>query len=300
MNHLQKIFMIGCAILMLKSVGVLCDVQKREYAADEDSTMDGIKDVVHEEDKHPEEVNTHKPIFSLPPFHIPLPQFSFPHISLPQFHLPELPQLHLPEVPKPFQRETITATETIYVETTKKVTRHPICVTAYGPKPPCLEAAHHEALNELENNMDEMYIHEKALFIEPTKISELPSVRSTASLEGTADSLPYEDAAAVEPSHEGRKRDGRYLVSHPKFRFETPQNQDSEKKVAGFLKSTHYVTKTLYVTKIEKTLDHRVTATLVAKNCLPTEPRIPFCDPLHPVNEGAHVDWKDSTGDDQE
>lgn len=57
------------------------------------------------------------------------------------------------------------------------MTRHPICVTAYGPKPPCLEAAHHEALNELENNMDEMYIHEKALFIEPTKISELPSVR---------------------------------------------------------------------------------------------------------------------------
>lgn len=42
---------------------------------------------------------------------------------------------------------------------------------------------------------------------------------------------------------------------------------------------THYKTKTLWVTKVEKVLDTRVTATLLAKNCVPTNSHIPLCSP---------------------
>lgn len=42
---------------------------------------------------------------------------------------------------------------------------------------------------------------------------------------------------------------------------------------------THYKTKTLWVTKVEKVLDTRVTATLIAKNCIPTNSHIPYCAP---------------------
>lgn len=42
---------------------------------------------------------------------------------------------------------------------------------------------------------------------------------------------------------------------------------------------TLYKTKTLWVTKVEKVLDTRVTATLLPKNCVPTNSHIPLCAP---------------------
>lgn len=41
--------------------------------------------------------------------------------------------------------------------------------------------------------------------------------------------------------------------------------------------TTEYVTKTVLITKLEKFTDHRVTATMVAHNCLPVDPAMPRC-----------------------
>lgn len=57
---------------------------------------------------------------------------------------------------------------------------------------------------------------------------------------------------------------------------------------------TYYKTKTLLVTKVEKVLDTRVTATLVAENCIPTNSHIPLCAPhgglVGPGYHGYHGD----------
>lgn len=42
-------------------------------------------------------------------------------------------------------------------------------------------------------------------------------------------------------------------------------------------RQTTYVTKTLLVTKLEKYTDHRVTATMIAHNCIPVDPSIQRC-----------------------
>lgn len=58
---------------------------------------------------------------------------------------------------------------------------------------------------------------------------------------------------------------------------------------------THYTTKTLWVTKVEKYIDHKVTATLEVKNCVPTELHIPLCGSAVTHHAPSYIPHKDGS-----
>lgn len=83
-------------------------------------------------------------------------------------------------------------------------------------------------------------------------------------------------------------REGRYL----EFRRQTPAppattTSDDTARLLNLPPETHYATQTLWVTRVLKVTDYRVTATLEAKNCVPVDLKVPFCQaspppkPLH-------------------
>jgi hypothetical protein len=118
----------------------------------------------------------------------------------------------------------------------------------------------------------------------------------------TVPTVPQEDEDTVElePS-----REGRYL----EFRRNTPvvpatNSADTNARLLNLAPQTHIATQTLWVTKVQKVMDYRVTATLEAKNCVPSDLKIPFCrgpppykpppiyvttkPPHHPVTKPPH------------
>lgn len=83
------------------------------------------------------------------------------------------------------------------------------------------------------------------------------------------------DTLELEPSLKAR-----YL----EFRRETPvppttATADNARLLLNLSPETHIATKTLWVTKVQKVTDYRVTATLEAKNCVPSNLKIPLCPP---------------------
>jgi hypothetical protein len=87
-----------------------------------------------------------------------------------------------------------------------------------------------------------------------------------------------EDVPELEPS-----REGRYL----EFRRETPTppattSSDNTARLLNLPPETHFVTQTLRVTRVLKVTDYRVTATLEAKNCVPVDLKVPFCQTSPP------------------
>jgi hypothetical protein len=100
-----------------------------------------------------------------------------------------------------------------------------------------------------------------------------------------------EATVELEPS-----REGRYL----EFRRKTPEapttnSADIDARLLNLRPETHIATHTVWVTKLQKVMDYRVTATLEAKNCVPSDLKIPFCQgplptkpPHHPVTRPPH------------
>jgi hypothetical protein len=79
-------------------------------------------------------------------------------------------------------------------------------------------------------------------------------------------------------------REGRYL----EFRRQTPTppattaTSDDAARLMNLPPETHYATQTLWVTRVLKVTDYRVTATLEAKNCVPVDLKVPFCQASPP------------------
>ncbi|KAK9500994.1 hypothetical protein O3M35_002136 [Rhynocoris fuscipes] len=222
-----------------------------------------------------------------------------PQINFPQIRFPKFPE----HIKKPFKKAKVTETTTVYIEVTKRVTRHPICVTAYLPKPPCLNNYYYDELRDVENDYEESYVQEEPkLAIEPTRVVELPTVRGAELISSSDEETVAVTDDLEQKSEDYNKRNARYLVPHPPLNFETDDEVEENGRIIkkDFLKNTHYVTKSIIVTKVEKTFDHRVTATLVAKNCIPSAPRFPHCGKFHhPIigggihNNNNNKEWKD-------
>jgi hypothetical protein len=88
-------------------------------------------------------------------------------------------------------------------------------------------------------------------------------------------------------------REGRYL----EFRRQTPTPpattaSDDTARLLNLPPETHYATQTLWVTRVLKVTDYRVTATLEAKNCVPVDLKVPFCQasppPASDYDQGAY------------
>ncbi|XP_054273804.1 uncharacterized protein LOC128993811 [Macrosteles quadrilineatus] len=95
---------------------------------------------------------------------------------------------------------------------------------------------------------------------------------------------------------QGGNRDGRWVRLTPpikeepgKLKDDQPTEEPAPAENSGHtpLDMVHhlihrpvikYKTKTLWVTKVEKVLDTRVTATMEAKNCVPVNSHFPFCE----------------------
>ena len=80
-------------------------------------------------------------------------------------------------------------------------------------------------------------------------------------------------------------REGRYL----EFRRQTPAppattTSDDTARLLNLPPETQYATQTLWVTRVQKVTDYRVTATLEAKNCVPVDLKLPFCQASPPPN----------------
>jgi hypothetical protein len=78
-------------------------------------------------------------------------------------------------------------------------------------------------------------------------------------------------------------REDRYL----EFRRQTPAppattTSDDTARLLNLPPETHYATQTLWVTRVLKVTDYRVTATLEAKNCVPVDLKVPFCQASQP------------------
>lgn len=78
-------------------------------------------------------------------------------------------------------------------------------------------------------------------------------------------------------------REGRYV----EFRRQTPVppatiTTDDTARLLNLPPETHYATQTLWVTRVLKVTDYRVTATLEAKNCVPVDLKVPFCQASPP------------------
>lgn len=215
---------------------------------------------------------------------------NFPALTLPQ--LPQFPQF-------PQKKPQPKVTKTVYVEITKRVTQNPICVTAYGNQPPCAKFGLH---NQQPQNVNHGHypksesedLHnfetEEELFIEPTAVARMPESTALWNVEDMIEDY-------MEPSD---SREGKYLefrrtpiVSTPLESIDTDPNVNDDMQYPRLidqfmgLGKKQTVTKTLFVTKVQRIVDNRVTATLVAENCLPTD-RFAMCPPSHHKPGGNH------------
>jgi hypothetical protein len=96
--------------------------------------------------------------------------------------------------------------------------------------------------------------------------------------------VPQKEELELEPSHMAR-----YL----EFRRETPvpptTTSADNARLLSLPPETHTATHTLWVTKVQKVTDYRVTATLEAKNCVPSDLKLPFCQaPPPPPHKPPH------------
>lgn len=213
---------------------------------------------------------------------------NFPTLSLPQ--LPQLPQF-------PQKKPAPKVTKTVFVEITKRITRNPVCITAYPGKVPCGQVAAHNGPHnndyyghypKSENNNEEreesFESEEESVYIEPTAALRMP--------EATA--LWYGDDIVDEDMEPSELRQGKYLefrrtpiVDTPVELIDTEAVDDEEVEYPRFIDQLmgrgkkQTVTKTLFVTKVQNVIDNRVTATLIAENCIPKDDRFPKCRPTH-------------------
>nr|CAD7256646.1 unnamed protein product [Timema shepardi] len=199
-------------------------------------------------------------------------------------HLPHLPHHH---------KETIIATKTLFVEVTKQLTRHPVCVTVYGVKPPCLpylESHHgpHWRAGVAEDGDDDG-LDEPGLYIQPTAALRIPPASAASDLY----QMDLEFSTDIDSSRQGKYLEFKAATPAPSLQLEASiSSEPSDDSLAEHPRlvqhllhhkpETKVITKTLWVTKVEKVIDHRVTATLVAQNCVPTDAKIPFCGESHP------------------
>lgn len=138
-----------------------------------------------------------------------------------------------------------------------------MCYTAYDAKAPCLPYRDNDAAGHLEvNSVNEIHVEVD----EP----DVEASRSAKYLEFKERTQPK----TVDELLEGSELSSVLSIRNP-FQRQT----------------TEYVTKTVLVTKLEKITDHRVTATLVAQNCLPVDPKIPRCRgfPSNPILEAPEI-----------
>ncbi|RZF48045.1 hypothetical protein LSTR_LSTR002111 [Laodelphax striatellus] len=199
-------------------------------------------------------------------------------------------------------RPTITATKTVYVEVTSRVTKHPVCIEVQGVKPPCLAAPtkyqhgynYHDSHRSQQQYAEEGgYFREggQELPINPT--AAVHNIEPTRILGGVSESAPAPSEYTGEFEDESYdSRSGRYLQLHSatptaplRSDADVQEAPEGEGRIIEQLLNrqpeVHYATKTLWVTKVEKFIDYRVTATLEVKNCVPSEFRFPQCQKIH-------------------
>lgn len=150
-----------------------------------------------------------------------------------------------------------------------------------------------------QNFKNSIFNHIFCICFRPTRILDSVSL-SEQSEELESAEVP------IEEDEEGRS--GRYLevgIPTPSVSLKSTGEIDEEPESKSrfvdelFHKAPlkHYTTKTLWVTKVEKLIDYRVTATLEAKNCIPVDLQIPLCSSPHKVyapgyspNHGVYVE----------
>ncbi|KAG8294561.1 hypothetical protein J6590_041372 [Homalodisca vitripennis] len=131
--------------------------------------------------------------------------------------------------------------------------------------------------------------------IEEARAEVVESIESSEGAEEARAKVvePIESSeGAAEARAEESSRDARYMKLTPAISSDDKVEIKDEPSDHGSLSPlnvvhnlihgspvTHYKTKTLWVTKVEKVFDTRVTATLLAQNCVPTNSHIPLCAP---------------------
>ncbi|KAL0280293.1 UNVERIFIED_CONTAM: hypothetical protein PYX00_001632 [Menopon gallinae] len=151
----------------------------------------------------------------------------------------------------------IKATKTEYIEVTRRQTVHPVCYTMYENKAPCLP---YRSNDEEEPDMD-MDVQHQITYSDDVRKEEHPVSEMANYMKPVKEVLDGE-------------RNGKYL-QFGKRKVKEPEIEGSEGHPR---QSAEYVsTTTVLLTKLEKYTDHRVTATMIAQNCLPVDPAIPRC-----------------------
>lgn len=127
----------------------------------------------------------------------------------------------------------------------------------YENKAPCLP---YRSNDEEERDVDmDMDVHHQIMF--SSKVEE--------NLHSANDMASY-----MKPVNEvlDGNRNGKYLQFGKRKKEAEVEGSESQRQ------STDYVTTTTVIlTKLEKYTDHRITATMIAHNCLPVDPAIPRC-----------------------
>ena len=203
---------------------------------------------------------------------------------------------------------------------TRRQTVHPVCYTAYAVKAPCLpyrrkdqEKNEDSPASYLElhtvNHVHESYdIYGDEDVISEQTIRPTSAVRvAPTSLYAPAPPVEIEDSRSgkylkfggdkIDKVKESEVKDEVRLEGSESERSETTTSAPSPSRFPFGVRprqTTEYVTKTVLITKLEKFTDHRVTATMVAHNCLPVDPSIPRCrgfvNPIYdlPLVPGYH------------
>jgi hypothetical protein len=86
----------------------------------------------------------------------------------------------------------------------------------------------------------------------------------------------------LESSREGRYLEFRRQTPAPPATTTTTTTSDDTARLLNLPPETQYATQTLWVTRVQKVTDYRVTATLEAKNCVPVDLKVPFCQASPP------------------
>lgn len=230
---------------------------------------------------------------------------------------PKKPLVDLQHFFKP--QPVVTSTKTLVIEVTKRLTRHPVCIASKIGVPHCdsyHENEHHHSPNKVtykenddnkteeipKENGEELWVGDfknDGIYIEPSASMKMSSDLATK--------LPE-----IIDGEGSEARSGRYL----QFARETPavpdvkstiedgeidtfyesDETDEEGKYLFKKAETKVVTKTLWVTRVQKVTDYKVTATLVPENCIPSELNFPRCSYPHPDT----LTWKNGEKKDNE
>lgn len=171
------------------------------------------------------------------------------------------PKPHKKPSPQHHPKNENVVTKTTMIQVTKRVTTHPVCMTVNGEKPQCI-------LKSAGKSDDGLYI------METTAIPDLS------------------DFSAVKDSQDDSEilsRSARYLsfdeptpeIGEVKSAIVDDEIEDENDETGRFIFHKHSkkvtVTKTLYVTKVQKVTNYGITATLSVSNCIPIDVNIPYC-----------------------